>query len=102
MTIAQILAPSLAVGLVTAGLGIGTITAPGVAEASGLRSSLSPAVSTTAIAGPVEMAGLRRGLCSLTMGITPGDTANASDRLCLSEAPRPAHQNLRVAMVFGI
>jgi hypothetical protein len=102
MVIAQILAPSLAAGLVTAGLGIGTITAFGVVDVSGQRSSLSPAVSPAVIAGPVETAGLHHSLCSSTMGVIPGDTAKASDRLCLTEAPRPAHQNLSAAMVFGI
>jgi hypothetical protein len=96
MTISQLLAPSMAAGLITAGLGIGTITAPGVAEASGLRSTVSPVVA------PVETARrLKNFACSVFFFALPGDTAFANYRLCgLSEAPSPARQNLKVAAVF--
>ena len=96
MTISQLLAPSMAAGLITAGLGIGTITAPGVAEASGLRSTVSPVVA------PVDTARrLKNFACSVFFFALPGDTAFANYRLCgLSEAPSPARQNLKVAAVF--
>ena len=96
MAIAQLLAPSLAAGLVTAGLGVGTITAPAVAEASGLRSTVSP------VAAPVETAGRIKNFgCSVFFFVLPGDTANANYRLCgLSEAPSSDRQNLKVAGVF--
>jgi hypothetical protein len=95
MTFAQLLAPSLAAGLVTAGLGIGTITAPGVAEASGLR----PTVSTTAPS--VETAMDWRTACSLVFWAIPGRTERANYRYCLSsEPPSPARQNLKIAAVF--
>jgi invasion protein IalB len=104
MTIAQFLAPSLAAGLVTAGLGLGTITAPGVAEASGLRPSAATNLRTTVspAGAPVETAGLWSFACSVTMFIIPGDTTKANYKICMSEAPSPASQNLKVAMVFGI
>jgi hypothetical protein len=97
MTIAQLLAPSLAAGLATAGLGIGTITAPGVAEASGLR----PTVDTTAPSGETVAINWRTA-CSLFYWALPGDQTRANYRACLSEAPSPARQNLNVAGVFGI
>ena len=86
----------MAAGLITAGLGIGTITAPGVAEASGLRSTVSPVVA------PVDTARrLKNFACSVFFFALPGDTAFANYRLCgLSEAPSPARQNLKVAAVF--
>ena len=98
MTFAQLLAPSLAAGLVTASLGIGTITAPGVAEASGLRSTVSP------VAAPAETAGIKNFSCSVFFFLLPGRTENANYRLCglSSAAPSPARQNLKVAAVFGI
>jgi len=97
MTFAQLLAPSLAAGLVTAGLGIGTITAPGVAEASGLRSAVRP------VAAPVETAGIKNFGCSVFFFLVPGRTEYANYRLCgMSAAPSPARQNLKVAAVFGI
>jgi hypothetical protein len=105
MTSAQLLAPSLAAGLVTAGLGIGTITAPGVAEASGLRSTVSPVAAPAETAGIKNFsAGIKNFSCSVFFFLLPGRTENANYRLCglSSDAPGPARQNLKVAGVFGI
>lgn len=94
MTFAQRLAPSLAAGLCTAGLGLATTLTPAAAAAAGMR----PLDSTPATA-PVDTAGLRQKACSLFFWVLPGNWESENYSLCLSQAPGTER---RVPQVVGV
>ena len=92
--------PSLAVGLITVGLGVDCIRSSGAAEASALRPSRSTAGTTTAALVDITMSW--GSACRIELSAICADTTKANDKLCLSEACRPVHQDVGVAMAFGI
>lgn len=82
MVTIQRLAPSLAAGLFTAGLGLSAVATPGVAEAAGIGP-----IGSSPATPPMETAGLRQKACSLFFWALPGNWESENYSFCLSKAP---------------